>query len=280
MTQRSDLGNKALYQIIDNQLLAAQRLVEYMMKPKSATETRGIVNATAAGGAAYTEPLHSWLWFPIYRWTRQREEALNKLVSSLNMIPKGDRKLMMKTFLNWMDDPEGTWFEDSLNTDIMYELLKLMPQYKKSDPDPRKSFPWVNMQHFYSRFKEHAEMMLAALKEEKPEVIKQQQAEALSQVPSTKELKQRLFAQANKEIPRTVVVDVPVVDKAERETVKRNLLAFLQRPKKTVKTSKIIAPIEEAIKPQVTEQPSLGVVTPRAEPPTPPPAPAPHQFRK
>lgn len=287
MTQRSELGNKTPYKIIDNEVLAAQRLADYMMKPSTMTEARAFVNATVSGGAEYTNPLHSIVWYPIYMWTRRREESLNKLVSSLNMISKDDRKLRMRTFINWMDDPEGTWYEGSLNTDIMYELLKLLPQYKKTDPDPRKTFDWSNMANFYALFKERAETMLAAMREDNPAAAKQLQEEALSQLPSTKDLKQRLFAEANKPIPRTVVVNIPEVNQKERTKLKQELLDYLRNPKtpESIATaepvSRTIAPIEEIVLQQAAEQPAVDEVeTPIVAPPAPPPLPSPFQFRK
>ena len=275
MTQRSDLGKQQAYSIIDSPINAAHSLVEHFIKPKSTKESRAIVDATVAGGAAYTQPLHSWLTWPFYVWTRTREEPINKLVSDLNSCrPVEDRRLALQYLLDFMD--EGTWYEGSSNTLIMYELLKLLPQYKKTDPEPSKTFTWQAMQALYTRFKERAEIVIAAAKEDKPEVVKLQQEDELKQIPSNRVLKQMLFAQATKPVEK-MVIDIPLPDKATREDYKKELLDRLQHPEKyTVAAMKAAEAAErKAAAPPPQAQPieEESVETEMAAPPTPPPPP-------
>lgn len=115
--------------LIDSLERVAGDLVNYLTEMD---RVRDLIQQIDHAGQEYKKPLKSWLWYPIYVWSRTRGPVVNALILSIQQ--RGSSETLLDAIDQFFSF--GGWETTSVNTYLMQELVLALPGYA----DTRENF--------------------------------------------------------------------------------------------------------------------------------------------
>jgi hypothetical protein len=129
MTISRTAANTEKPRLIDSLERVADDLVSYLTEME---RVRDLIQQIDQAGKEYKKPLQSWIWYPIYVWSRTRGPVVNALILSIQQ--RGSSETLLDAIDQFFSF--GGWETTSVNTYLMQELVLALPDYA----DTRENF--------------------------------------------------------------------------------------------------------------------------------------------